>query len=127
MASVQETKDALELQKIEAAELAERSLDAIDTILNATNFWLTSLSIIIALAGLIGLAVIYYGVKKWTSQIASERINSYIVKGGEGSKLIEDLIDRKVESYLEMKTYFAVRPTEAKSEDSNFKKDPKES
>ena len=52
MASIEETRQALQVERDRAMELAERSLSAIDSVTSLANFWLTGLSIVIALIAL---------------------------------------------------------------------------
>jgi hypothetical protein len=78
MASIEETRQALQVERDRAMELAERSLSAIDSVTSLANFWLTGLSIVIALIALVGFGVVYLGATRAAKKVADNRLASYI-------------------------------------------------
>lgn len=115
MASVQELKDVLSIEQNRTVELAEKSFQAIDTITNQANFWLTALSIVIAIIGLIGLAAVYFGSKR----IAELRINTYIASD-EGKALIRSAIEEEIQMQLQQRTFAILTPPDQNDGDKKF-------
>jgi len=125
LASIQEMKDGLEAEKAQAAELADKALSSIDTVLNAANFWLTFLSVGISVLGLIGLAVVWFGARRAAEKIAEERIKSYI-ETAEGKAFIQASIAEEVEKQIRERTLVMVTPPQPQPQEDTFKRDPKE-
>lgn len=125
MASVQEIKDTLLDSQAEAIAMSERSLDAIDTIVNVANFWLTLLTILIAIVSLIGFGVIYIGGQRLARRIAEQRIKDYI-ENNEGKAAVRLAISEEVAAQLERRTFVMVHPEPPQPDEPSFAKDPKQ-
>jgi hypothetical protein len=119
LASVQELKDVLSIEQNRTVELAEKSFQAIDTITNQANFWLTALSIVIAIIGLIGLAAVYFGSKREAKRIAELRINTYIASD-EGKALIRSAIEEEIQMQLQQRTFAILTPPDQNDGDKKF-------
>lgn len=123
MASVQELKDALIVEQGKSAQLADRALQAVDTVTNQANFWLAVLSFAIALVGLIGLAAIYIGTKREARRVAEGRIKTYL-DGAEGKALIRTSIEEEVRSQIEGRAFLVVKPQAPDDGGNGFPLDP---
>jgi prophage DNA circulation protein len=109
VASIQEMKDALAAEQSKTVELAEKSFQAIDTVTNQANFWLTCLTVVIGVVGLLGLAAVYIGAKREAKRVADSRINSYI-NSDEGKAIIRAAIEEEVQSQLQTRTFAVLTP-----------------
>jgi prophage DNA circulation protein len=109
VASIQEMKDALAAEQSKTVELAEKSFQAIDTVTNQANFWLTCLTVVIGVVGLLGLAAVYIGAKREAKRVAESRINSYI-NSDEGKALIRAAMEEEVQSQLQTRTFAVLAP-----------------
>lgn len=123
MASVQDIKDALETEQQRSVELADKAFQAIDTVTNLANFWLTALSIGIAIVGLIGLGAVYLSSKREARRVAEARIKSYL-EGEEVQSQIGSLIETEVQRRIERGTFVMVHP-EPPKDGAAFPDDPK--
>lgn len=119
MASVQELKDALALEQAKAAELSERAFQAIDTIANNANFWLTVLSIEIGLIALVGFGAIYLGSIKAATKVANGRLDAYI-RGDEVGKRVREEITEEVKVQIERRSFVVVHPTPHQNGEGSF-------
>ena len=123
MATVQELKDALTTEQERAVQLSEKAFQAIDTVTNAANFWLTTLSIILVILGLIGLTAIYIGARRAAVKVAQGRIDSYL-KSTDGKQFVRQAIEEEVRTQIEQKAFIMVHPA-AQNGDDSFPVDPK--
>lgn len=109
MATIHETKQALELEREKALELAEQSLQSIQTITDVGNLYLTIIGIGIGLVALVGVAAVYIGSKREAKRVADGRIDAYI-KSEEGQALIQKVIASEVNSKIAERVSVMVRP-----------------
>lgn len=123
MASVLETKEALATEQTKAIALSEKAFQAIDSITNVGNFWLTFLAIELAVLALIGLAVVFLGAKRQARKVAEERIKNYM-SSDEGNDMVRSAIADEVTTQLERRSFVVVHPLRPETEDSHFPKDP---
>jgi hypothetical protein len=112
MASVQELKEALIIEQNKTIELAEKSFQAIDTITNNANFWLSALSIGLAVLGLFGVGAVWYGAQRLAKSIAEERIKSYLGRD-EASKFVRKCIEDEIRSQIEGRSFVFVQPNQS--------------
>jgi len=112
MASVQDLKDALATEQQRAVQLAEQAFQAIDTVTNAANFWLTGLSIGLATLAIVGYGVLYGGARNHAKKVAESRIDSYL-RGDEGRAFVRQAIADEVRSQIEAKAFVVVQPAPA--------------
>jgi len=124
MASIEETRQALQVERDRAMELAERSLSAIDSVTSLANFWLTGLSIVIALIALVGFGVVYLGATRAAKKVADDRLASYI-NSNEAVSVIRQGISEEVKFQIEAKSFVIVQPPSPHNGDGSFKKDTK--
>ena len=124
MASIEETRQALQVERDRAMELAERSLSAIDSVTSLANFWLTGLSIVIALIALVGFGVVYLGATRAAKKVADNRLASYI-NSNEAVSVIRQGISEEVKFQIEAKSFVIVQPPSRHNGDGSFKKDTK--
>lgn len=124
MASIEETRQALETQQQRALELAEKSFTAIDSVMNTANFWLTSLSILIGLIALVGLGAVYFGATRMAKKVAETRLSTYI-KNGEAVITIRKGIEDEVKVQIEGRSFVIVQPPSPDNGEESFKKDTK--
>ena len=125
LASVQELKDAVVEERLKAIELADRSFQAIDTITNQANFWLTVLSVGLAIIALVGLGVIYLGTRRLTKKVADSRMETYI-ESDEGKRFLKRTIEEELKKQMDRKVFVTVQPN-AIEDQSSFPVDPNKS
>lgn len=78
MASVRELKDALEAEQTRAVDVADRSIAAIDTLLNLSMWGMTILGILVGLIALFGYGLIARSARIAAEKVATEKVESYI-------------------------------------------------
>ena len=88
MATVQELKDALETEQARAAELAEKAIGAIDTLLNLSTWTLGILAFIVGIIAIFGYSLIASAAKKSAKEVAKAEAATYIK-----SKDLEDRLE----------------------------------
>lgn len=123
MATIKELKEALITEQERAVQLSDRAFQAIDSVTNAANFWLTVLSIGLAVLGLFGLGAIFVGSRRAAIQIADKRIRSYL-NSAEGQQFVKQAIETEVRSQIEQRAFLIVHPT-AENGGNGFPMDPK--
>lgn len=106
MATVQELKDALVSEQTKAAELADKSLTAIDTVLNLATFTLGALGFLVAAIAIFGYALIANSSKKAAQKVATSAVDSYI-KSQPFAEMIELRVRQEVKDRLKDKIILA--------------------
>jgi hypothetical protein len=124
MTSVLEMKEQLVTEQAKAVALADKSLQAIETITGTANFYLTILAIFIALIGLIGLVAVYVASKREARRVAESRIKTYI-SSAEGAELVRSAIADEVVAQIERRSFVVVQPPKPEVGDPAFPTDPK--
>lgn len=125
MASVEETRAALETEQKHAIELTAKALSAIDTIVGLSSFTLTAFGVALAALALIGAVAVYFSSKREARKVAELRINAYI-RGSEGHALIQQAVRDEVQSQFEQKAFLVVQPAEGQRSESSFPRAPNE-
>ena len=103
--------------------LSEKSLQAIDTITNTGNFYLTFIGVELAILALIGIVVIYVGARRMALKIANQRMNAYIQT--DAMAAVRAAISDEVRTQIESRAFVLVQPTAAPDDGDAFPKDPK--
>lgn len=93
MASVQETKDALEAAREQAFKSTELAINAINSVVGLSQWTLAILGIFIAILAIIGITLINRNGVKRAEKVANKRLDSYL-KSDKFNDLLETTLDR---------------------------------
>lgn len=97
MASIQEMKDALATEQTRFAELAEKSISSIDTLLNVSTWTLSILAFVLGLVAIVGWTVIRNAALSTVRKMAKNHLDTYI-KGDEYKALLEEKISDSIKA-----------------------------
>jgi hypothetical protein len=106
VASVQELKDALQAEQLAAIDVADRALDAINTLLTLSGWTITILAFVVGLIAIFGYALIASSAKNAAKKVATDRVDSYI-KSQEFHDSLEVQVRKEVKERLRGKMILA--------------------
>jgi hypothetical protein len=88
LATVQELKDALEVQRELSIALSERSMAAIDTLLGLSTWAFGILAFVVGIIAIFGYSLIHTSAKRAAQKVAKDGFNDYL-KSREFADLLE--------------------------------------
>jgi hypothetical protein len=125
-----EKSDAL-TRSVNPNEVAALALQAIDSVTNLSNQYMTYTSIILAIFALIGFSVLFGAVRWYARSAGTKCANDHMQKyinNGEARLLLELLIEEAVEKQLKRRTINNIHPERsATQEGPRFTRDPRSS
>ena len=102
LATVQELKDALDVQRELSIALSERSMAAIDTLLSLSTWAFGILAFVVGVIAIFGYSLIHTSAKKAAQKVAKDGFNSYL-KSQEFADLLETEVRKEVKERMKDK------------------------
>ncbi|WP_041787329.1 hypothetical protein [Rhodomicrobium vannielii] len=116
-------------QATDQNDVAALALQAVDSIANLSNQYMTYTAVLLGVFALIGLGVVLSAVRWYakdaSKKCANEHMQRYI-QNGQARELLAQLVDEAVQKEFSTRTFVSVRPQRApKDGGPRFTEDPK--
>lgn len=121
MASIAETREQLRLDQDLAIEIANQSLAAVSTLTTVALLTIGGLTLLLALAAIVGYIGVRRGAEKQAENVANQRVDAYIK-----SKEFKSSLNQKIEDAIKQRWQSTVvvrelqTPDRAQEEEAPF-------